>query len=199
MKTCLLLLLLAPALIWGKVGPDLDTQAHVDHFTKLRMDYVENPGTEYFPLWRLDPEHKKLLALYNSRESEAFLEAADAWLKKCPIDADTHLRAAMVCKATGDFRGYNHHLGIFYGLLQSITSTGDGKSPETAFKVISVQEEYSLIQEIGGTVLKQELVSGPSDKMTVSRQNGTIEFDLYFNVFIPMDFMNKQVEAAKPK
>lgn len=199
MKSKFLIFLILPLIAGAKVGPDLDFTSQGNFFTQLRMDYVEKPGTEYFPTWRLDPDHERVVELYRDGEIESFLEAADAWLIKCPIDADTHLRVAMALKERQDWVGYNTHLGIFYGLLHSITETGDGKSPETAFKVISVHEEYSLIQEIGGKVLKQELVAGPCDKMTVSRKNGAIEFDMYFNVLIPMDFTNKQFEAAKSK
>ncbi|NJK91733.1 MAG: DUF4919 domain-containing protein [Blastochloris sp.] len=88
---------------------------------------------------------------------------------------------------------------VFYGLLQSITSSGDGLTPETAFNVISVHEEYSLIQEIGAQLEKQSLVAGPCDKMELIRKEGKVKLTLYFNVSIPMKALERQIDAEKLK
>jgi hypothetical protein len=145
MKRLLTLLCALPLFAWARVGPDLSAGVNVEFFTKLRMDYAEAPGTEYFPMWNMDPDHQKLVEAYKQGEVDEVLKLADSWLKKCPVDADTHLRVAMCFKEKGDLRSYTYHLGVFYGLLQSITSSGDGLTPETAFVVISVREEYELL------------------------------------------------------
>ena len=131
---------------------------------------------------------------YKAGEVDKVIQLADAWLKKCPIDADTHLRVAMCFKEKGDLPSYTYHLCVFYGLLQSITAGGDGLTPATAFKVVSIQEEYSLIQEIGGELQKQSLVGGACDKMDITRNKGATTLTLYFNVAIPMKFMESQMK-----
>jgi len=171
----LCLLSLWPQNVFGKVGPDLAAGVNVDFLTKLRMDYAKAPQTEYYPMWNLAPEREELVKAYKDGKVDKVLELADGWLKKCPIDADTHLRMAMCYKERGDFPSYNCHLGVFYGLLQSITSAGDGKSPQTAFKVVSVCEEYSLLQEVGATVTEQSLLDGAYDKMDITRKDGEVK------------------------
>ena len=180
------ILLLWPVLAFGRVGPDLSGGSGVEYFTKLRMDYSKNPKTEYYPMWRVAPEHEELVKAYREGDMDRVILLADSWLKKCPIDADSHLRVAMCFKEKGDLPSYTYHLGIFYGLLQSITASGDGLTPETALKVVSIHEEYSLIQEIGGKLEKQSLVKGPCDKMEISRKNGKVKMTLYFDVSIPL-------------
>jgi hypothetical protein len=195
MKRLLALFVLWPALAFGGVGPDLSAGSGVEYFTKLRMDYSKSPKTEFYPTWRLAPEHEELVKAYKAGEIDRVVQIADSWLKKCPIDADTHLRVAMCFKEKGDLPNYTYHLNIFYGLLRSITSSGDGLTPETAFKVVSIHEEYSLLQEIGAKLEKQSLVKGPCDKMEISRKNGKVNMTLYFNVSIPMSFAGSQLNS----
>ncbi len=197
MKYTICLLLLAPLLALAKVGPDLSPGSNVEYFTKLRMDYAADPKTEFFPIWTLAPEHEALVKAYKDGDIDKVIEIADSWLKKCPVDADTHLRVAMCFKEKGDFPSYNYHMAVFYGLLQSITSAGDGLTPKTAFKVISVREEYSLIQEIGAKVEKQSLIDGPCDQMDLSRRDGEVKFTLYFNVSIPLKALEKELIPKK--
>lgn len=197
MKSLLAFLLFVPAIAFSWVGPDLSKGVDVAFFTKLRLDYAKNPGTPLFPMWTLAPEVKEINQAYKAGEVDKVIELADGWLKKCPVDADTHLRVAMCFKEKGDLPSYTYHLGIFYGLLQSITSGGDGLTPKTAFTVISVQEEYSLIQEIGGRVKQQSLIDGPCDKMEITRNEGETALTLYFNVAIPMKAMDSQLKSGK--
>jgi len=77
---------------------------------------------------------------------------------------------------------------ILQGLLQSITSSGDGKTPETAWQVIEVHEEYVVLQFSGLMPTGQALVekNGHSyDKMTAVNSKTNEEVTLYFNVDIP--------------
>jgi len=197
MRPLLVLCCFFPLFAWARVGPDMSAGVNVDFFTKLRLDYAKDPQTKYFPNWDHDPEFEAIVKAYRAGKVDEVIKLADPWLKKCPVDADTHLRVAMSLKEIGDLPGYNYHLGVFYGLLQSITSAGDGLTPETAFKVISVQEEYQLLQEIGAKVEKQTLVTGPCDKMDVSRRDGKVKSTYYFNVAIPMRAMQDALDKKE--
>lgn len=166
---------------FGKVGPDLSKGTNIGYFTELRFDYAKNPKSDYFPVLSLSPERERLVQSYREGIPEEVIAIADSWLKKCPIDADVHLMVAMCYKEMGDFSSYSYHLGVFYGLLQSITSEGDGLSTETAFKVVSINEEYSLIGEIGAKLEQQTLVRN-CDKMDLTRRDGDVKFTLYFDV-----------------
>ncbi|NJK91734.1 MAG: hypothetical protein HC904_07875 [Blastochloris sp.] len=101
MKTNICLLLLLPILAYGKVGPDLSAGNNVDYYTKLRMDYANNPKTEFFPMWRTAPEHEALVEAYKKGNVDEVIRIGDSWLNKCPIDADSHLRIAICFKEKG--------------------------------------------------------------------------------------------------
>ena len=70
------------------------------------------------------------------------------------------------------------------GLIRTILATGDGKTPETAFAVIAVAEEYAIIGALGLKRGQQALINkdGHSyDLMRVTTKDGAME-RLYFNI-----------------
>lgn len=124
---------------------------------------------------------------------DTVLSLSDAWLKRLPIDADIHLMVAMCYKEKGDLPSMCKQLSVFYGLLNSIASDGDGLSEKTAFKVVSLDEEYSLIQEIGGKVKSQKLV-GIIDRLEVERRGGKT-VTVYFDVSAHLKALAKSLES----
>jgi hypothetical protein len=173
------------------VGPDLSAGTDVEFFTKLRLETAQREG--FNPLWNTDPERTKIMEAFQAGEVDRVLELADPWLKKLPIDSDVHLMAAMCFKEKKDFASYAQHLNVFYGLLGSVTSQGDGLSEETAFRVVSIAEEYSLVQEIGGRVKRQALL-GEVDRLEVERAGGKT-LTLYFDVSIHLKALAKSLRV----
>jgi len=80
------------------------------------------------------------------------------------------------------------HRTVFRGLINSIRNSGDGKSPETAWVVITVHEEYVILRVLGFRPSQQSLLSqnGHSyDVMKVKNAEDGTEQTFYFNVDIP--------------
>jgi hypothetical protein len=173
------------------VGPDLAAGTDIEYFTKLRLDTAK--AKDYFPIWHSEPDREKIQKAYRAGDVDAVLKLSDAWLKRVPIDADVHLMVAMCCKEKNDLPKMCQHLNVFYGLLGSITSEGDGLSEKTAFKVVSVDEEYSLIQEIGGKVKSQKLV-GNIDQLEVERRGGQT-VTLYFDVSVHLKALAESLRS----
>jgi hypothetical protein len=191
MKTLLTLALVGLTFqMFAATGPDLDAGTDTKYFTKLRFDTAQKPG--YMSIWKSNPDREKIQDAYRSGDTGKVLSLADAWLKRLPIDADVHLMVAMCYKEKGDLAAMCRHLNVFYGLLGSVTSSGDGLTEQTAFKVVSVDEEYSLIQEIGGKVKKQKL-HGYVDILAVDR--GGKALTLYFDVSAHLKALTKSLET----
>jgi hypothetical protein len=73
-------------------------------------------------------------------------------------------------------------------LLDSLLKSGDGKSEETAYAVISTREEYIILQVKGLKPLKQSIVTEKHhqyDTMEVEDQKGGRQ-TLFFNIDMPM-------------
>jgi hypothetical protein len=185
MKTlcAVLLVALCNQACFAVVGPDLSAGTDVKYFTKLRFDTVAKEG--YSHLWQIEPDREKIIEAYRAGEFETVLKLSDAWLKQMPIDADIHLMVAMCYKEKGDLSSYCRHLDVFYGLLSSITSAGDGLTAKTPYKVVSSQEENSLVREIGGKITGQRL-EGMIDVLEIERAGGKQKLTLYFDVSIQL-------------
>jgi hypothetical protein len=67
--------------------------------------------------------------------------------------------------------------------IAKIMAKGDGRSPETAWKVGSVREEYEIVAALGLTVKSQSLIGGkkPYDRLEVADAHGNL-LRLWFDI-----------------
>ena len=92
------------------------------------------------------------------------MDLSDEWIKKYPIDAGVfHMCAIAAHKLNQPIRKIKC-MESYFGLISSIMGAVDGLSEQTAFKVISINEEYDVIKAYGGQLKKQFLIQ---DKHTV--------------------------------
>ncbi len=174
-------------------APKVPPFPDADAYTALRMAYAAQPG--FSPYWNVEPERQAVFTAIRSKDYKSALELSKAWLEKVPVDAEVHYLRGHFLKKAGDIPGSMHHFHCFYGLMRSITATGDGKSPKTAWKVISVSEEYALLNEIDAKLIDQSLVDS-CDKMHVSLPDGT-ETDYYYDVSISLAATARQLAPDK--
>jgi hypothetical protein len=103
------------------------------------------------------------------------------------VNIDAHFAAFVANREMGASDKAEFHQAVYRGLIDSIRNSGDGKSTATAWVVISVDEEYSMLRALGFRPGEQALLNehGHSyDKMTVkSVEDGSVQ-TFYFNVDI---------------
>lgn len=121
-----------------------------------------------------------------AEQAKEFAKAYDIaarWLATCPVVERVHLWAYGDAKHLGDTARMDIHKRWYQGLIQSVLKTGDGKTPETAWKTISIAEEYAVLQYFGLARGAQALVTHPVrvDKLTAKPIAGGEPVDLYFN------------------
>lgn len=96
-------------------------------------------------------------------------------------------------KIVGDTINANKYYTIQMGLLNSITKNGNGKSSDSAWEVIDIEEEYFILYVLGLKFQSQALDDSGKvlcDIMTVVTENG--ESDVYY--FNVEKLMQKQHE-----
>jgi hypothetical protein len=174
-------------------APKIPAVPSADAFTALRMAYAAQP--DFSPYWNIDPDREAVMDAVKSKDFPKAIALAKTWLEKVPVDAEVHYLRAHFLKKAGDIAGSMHHFHCFYGLMRSITATGDGKTAATAWKVIAVSEEYALLHEIDAELIDQTLVDS-CDKMHIKLSNGT-ETDLYFDVSISLAATARQFAPGK--
>lgn len=196
MKCCVCLLLLAP-LCFGasnaatKTYEELAARAKkgdktVD-FRELRIAYSDSSDYDNAP--DTESQKKAMWAALNSKDFAEAVKNADAVLDGDFVDLDAQFVDYIAYKELNDTDLAALHEFIFRGLLQSITDSGDGKTPETALQVIEVHEEYVVLRTLGlGLPLRQSSIKkgGHSyDALTFQNPQTKQEATLYFNVDIP--------------
>src|SRR5262245_38779163 len=145
MKTTLLTILLFCIINSFAVAVPLGDQASsAAYFTDMRMKYANRPEFDGGG-WVSAAEREALLKTYDEDNPKAFIARSEQWLRKCPVDAKVHLMRASLLLKVGDVSGHFYHRMVYYGLMTSIVTSGDGKTTKTAYKVISVDEEYTLL------------------------------------------------------
>jgi hypothetical protein len=78
-------------------------------------------------------------------DCEGAIRQGQAILEKNYVFVDAHFVLGVCYRRLGQAEQSERHTATARGLIKAIFASGDGKTPETAFVVISVAEEYSVI------------------------------------------------------
>lgn len=183
----LLLPLFTPLFVKNAAGEDGDPS--IELFRTLRLYYTETP--RYNPYAANEAQQAMFIAL-KEKQYKKVLEHAQSILEKNFVNIDAHFGCAVAYKELGEQDRYKFHQFVMYGLVDSILSSGDGKTPETAYHVISVDEEYAVLNTLGFKVVKQSLIESKGhsyDKMEVMHTKSKEIRVIYFNVDMPLGRM----------
>jgi hypothetical protein len=165
-------------------------------FNALRMSYTKTK--DYQPYG--GDNSKTTNSAYESLSKKDYKTAAklaETVLEKNFVDLDAHFICQIAYRELGSLTKYSFHRNILKGLVNSLYASGEGSSPEKAIVVISVREEYFLMNANGLKKIKQSLIKANDhryDKMEVeSKKNGGKKI-LYFNVDIPYSWLSKGLQ-----
>jgi tetratricopeptide (TPR) repeat protein len=163
-------------------------------FTQLRHAFYESPNyNPYAPMMTYRP----LNAAIAQKNYEEALKIAESVFAKNFVEVNAHMAAQIAYQETGNTERAEFHKFMVDGLLKSIKSSGDGKSPATAYEVISINEEYGLIRSLGLRPTGQALVEDKGrhyDAMTVVDPKTNQESKLYFNIDKPFNWQSRKLQ-----
>jgi hypothetical protein len=157
-------------------------------------------GTPYFDWHPLRAKFQQQMA---QGDTKGALQSANEIIRHNMAEPEGHLLALVVFQKLDqqDDAAFQHKIVDAY--VQSILSSGDGKSSKTAFIVVDESEEYFYLNVLMGVGLpeKQSLVQkdGHSyDLLQVKDKEGK-EQEIWFNVDISMNAMRDAIEGVKKK
>lgn len=169
--------------------------AKIATYLKLRLDYSKS--AEYNPydqdLRGIIGEYDKLMA--QGKFTEA-IEKAKEGLQKDKYNIQLLVSLASTYRRMGDIKNADAFREEWTGLADSIFISGDGKTAETAFIVISVAEEYAVLGILGLDCVGQKHVIVKDvnfDILEVQDKKSGRKFDLYFNIDIPFKWLAKSM------
>ena len=154
-------------------------------FKALRFAFFETP--DFSPLTGMT-DYRAVWGALASGDNDAALKAAEAVLAKNYVDINAHMVAHIAHREKGNADKSKYHRTWADGLLDSVKSTGDGKSLDQAFEVISISEEYALFQALGVRRLRQSLMRDKGrayDAVVVADPKTNQQTTYYFNVDKP--------------
>lgn len=164
------------------------------NFTELRHAFYESPNyNPYAPMMTYRP----LNAALAQKNYEEVLKIAESVLAKNFVEVNAHMAAQIAYQETGNAERAEFHKFMAEGLLKSIKGSVDGKSPEKAFEVISINEEYGLIRSMGLRPIGQALVEDKGrryDAITVVDPKTNEESKIYFNIDKPFNWQSRKLQ-----
>ncbi|HXP75499.1 MAG TPA: DUF4919 domain-containing protein [Stellaceae bacterium] len=161
----------------AKTGePGVDYQA-------LRFAYAAKP--DFNPYGLTGASHRDaMFKAYQAGDCATAVKEAVQLLDVNFVNMDGHIVSDMCYSRLGKDAERTREHAIAAGLIHSIMDSGDGKTQQTAYVVISVDEEYSILRVLGLKPGRQSLVQGDGhkfDQLDATKPDGQTQ-SLFFNV-----------------
>jgi len=159
-----------------------------------RMRQLQTQLDDYDPYASKIEEHPfEVLAKGDLQKAKTLAEAI---LAENYLNLEAHIAAAAVAEKNGDAAGAAHHRYVVKGVLDSILGSGDGKTPQTAFQVIALSEEYAVMRRLGLRVAEQSLIHAGEHSYDllkgVDPQSQT-QREVFFNIDPIMKALDKEL------
>ena len=166
-------------------------------FTALRMSYSESKDASAYGA---DHESRRVmnLAVMDGQCAEA-IKLADEILGKFYLSPDAHAAKSKCYSELKDATKAAFHKSIYLGLINSILAKGDGNTYDTAYRVITIEEEYAVMKALGYSVWAQEYERRGDhlcDVLRATDDKTKNAVKLYFNVDIPARLEQKKTTVA---
>lgn len=167
-------------------------------FTELRMAFAETANYNGMMMG----VYRQLWNPLNTKDFEGALKIVDAVLQRNYAEPNAHMVAAIAHSQLGRQEESQFHRFVAEGLVRSIMSQGDGKTQETAYRVIDISEEYAVFRMMGLTPRSQG-ASAPKDgepivdTMTLLDNRTKEERVMYFAVENRASLAKKRAAAAQ--
>jgi hypothetical protein len=152
-------------------------------YKSLRMAFAETE--EYSYSGPDKAEREKYFKPFNDKKYKEALKQAEKFLEKNYVDANAHYVVYNSAKELKDDKKAEFHKTVLLGLLNSIKSGNDGLSEKTPFYVITIDEEYTLLNFLGyqrgGQALRHS-EGHTFDVLTATNSKTGEKVTLFFNI-----------------
>ena len=152
-------------------------------YQALRFAYAAKP--DFNPYGLTGASHRDgMFKAYQAGDCVTAAKEASQVLDVNFVNLDAHIISDMCYGRLGKEADRAREHAIATGLIRSIMDSGDGKTQQTAFVVISVDEEYSLLRVLRLKPGRQSLVEGDAhkiDQLDTTRPDGQTQ-SVFFNV-----------------
>ncbi|MEO8071817.1 MAG: DUF4919 domain-containing protein [Acidobacteriota bacterium] len=152
-------------------------------YTALRMAFTETKNYSFQGPKKTEREN--FFKSFNEKNYKESLKQAEKFLEKNYVDANAHYVAYNSAKELKDNKKADFHKAVLFGLLNSIKNGNDGLSAKTPFSVITIDEEYTMMNFLGYKHSSQSLQHADGhtfDVFTATNTKTNEAVKLYFNI-----------------
>jgi hypothetical protein len=164
------------------------------NYTEFRESFLESEQFKAASKQKPDLStlRKEIHELMRKSKSAEIIDITKKMLSIDYTDMEAHKILHQTYKILGDAPNSKKYHDIEFGLLNSIIKKGDGKTCQTAWPVIQINEEYFILQMLGAKLQKQSIdnTGGACDKMEVQTDQGKRVY--YFEISMVFKGYNKQ-------
>jgi len=154
-------------------------------FRALRLAYLKSRAYQRAEPDMADALRKEMYEATRLPDGAATVrQKAEALLSIDYTNLEAHKLLRQSCALLHDDACAELHHFVEFGLLNSITHPGDGKSCATGWEAFQVREEYVVLRMFGMTVTQQSLITDGGhtcDAMDVKDENGAAH-TYFFNI-----------------
>jgi len=148
---------------------------------------------------------KEFNQIYATNNVDLSIDKGLDVLKENPVDLEVTLKILLLYLSKGDTFSAKIYARKYFGMLDEIYASGDGDSKESAYVVVSVDDEYRIIGDLGLSV-KQQILIDDCDLLLIvkkgqKRFGGKKIKRLYFNVRLPLLSLSnsyKDIDLPRP-
>jgi hypothetical protein len=163
-------------------------------FQALRTAYAQSK--EYAPYVHDTGHLEALRAALHGDDLPAALDAIEGLLDHNYLDIEAHMAADYIYTRLDDEENSVYHRTFARGLIDAILATGSGRDFATAFAVLSVTEEYTVLRVLGFRPAGQRLVQHEEhwfDILAAQHPSREEPFEVYFNIDLPRHWLQDRL------
>ena len=156
-----------------------DTTLNPAQYKHLYYGYTKQPG--YDPTGK-DVRQKEFKQLLEQRAFEKALAVGRAGLRETPFNLNYVFGMYYACdnlKRKAEARQWLHK---FERLMEAIETSGDGRTPATAYVVVALGDVQVYLESLGLTATDRKLQDRRIEKITLQQPNDLNLKEIYFNV-----------------
>jgi len=203
------LLLVGLALLW--VNTRAAELSYDDYIAQVKAGKIEIDYTGFRLAYAASSKYapfgvveilSKLKTAYAAGDCPSAMAHAREVFEVNFVHMEAHKLAAFCLKKAGNDEEARREYAMFEGLFSSVLKSGNGMSPEAAFVVIAVDEEYSVLETLALTPVKQARVNhGGSavDRFEVKLPESDRTVTLFFNVDRPQAQLARTLQNTLPQ
>jgi hypothetical protein len=178
---------------------ETERQARARKALAMRVEYAAS--ADYDPYSSgLSDIFKKAVKLLEEQKPQEAADEAEKGLEKYRLNIDLLMLQSAAYRRMGLGDKAEQVRRQWFALMDSIMNSGDGRGFATAYVVVTVAEEYSVLRLLGLKAVGQSLGANEGssfDIITVNDQETGAEAKVYFNIDLIKKWLDKSFEPKK--